>query len=517
MYLAPEVQKQKYDFKVDIFSFGVIIYRCLTLKDIMLYYELLMDKEKTINNLKKDFEEKKTSKELTDLFFEMIEVDPEKRPNSKEVLQKLAKIQNLLKNQVKKPSQTDEEVKKWSNKQVIEWLKTKLNIEDNKILDMFLELEINGEDLLNLSNNDLKDELLIKNLGMRKKIFESIQNLKNQKTENKEVEEIKISLEDHLKTKNIYKITNFENLSDEILENIGKNYKLFKSFTNEIQQLLSKKIVKNEINFYYDYDSFVKNNNINQLFGNSSFFLTSLFESIEYTFKSLNQDVMDVAEINQFLYLQIQNIVFTSNVDINRNEVLLKGVSDGEYFYLDLGVFFNQVPFRIAAFSFLQQFFMSVNFEKLLFVEDFSYGLSSRALFKFKDYYVWKKLTGDYISAMEKVKSDMTEYKLDFIIFETDFESILTDKDSERCVSNYLNHNSFLMISKALKTLHDEYDYVLKKKVKKIIIHHDKDSNKPLFVLNENGVIDITYYLNIHYCVLSQYNFYENFVNVLMK
>jgi serine/threonine protein kinase len=84
--MAPEVFKGNYGFEIDIFSFGVILYRMFSDNDIVFYIEINTNNEELIKKLNNEFDELKIPISIKNLFLNLIDKDPEKRPKAKEII-----------------------------------------------------------------------------------------------------------------------------------------------------------------------------------------------------------------------------------------------------------------------------------------------------------------------------------------------------------------------------------------------------------------------------------------------
>lgn len=87
-YVAPEIMEKKLcDEKVDIFSFGAILYNLLTGKEKKFYFEILQDEDLLIHEVKEDI--KKMELKNQDTFIHIVtsclNLDPKKRPSSKDL------------------------------------------------------------------------------------------------------------------------------------------------------------------------------------------------------------------------------------------------------------------------------------------------------------------------------------------------------------------------------------------------------------------------------------------------
>jgi len=68
-------------------------------------------------------------------------------------------------------------INKWKNDDVIEFL----NVSNmSELCDIFKIHKINGKDLLDLNSQELRDDLKIANLHLRKKLLRKIKNLKSE-------------------------------------------------------------------------------------------------------------------------------------------------------------------------------------------------------------------------------------------------------------------------------------------------------------------------------------------------
>jgi len=104
------------------------------------------------------------SHELLDIVRQCLEIDPSLRPDTE-------KLQILLKNiDVNYVSSYGIQVNSWKTEDVLKWIE---EIGYKEYSDLFKKNDIDGIELLKLSENDLK-EMGIESIGHRRKIFEKI-------------------------------------------------------------------------------------------------------------------------------------------------------------------------------------------------------------------------------------------------------------------------------------------------------------------------------------------------------
>lgn len=84
-YVSPEVFTKHYDYSIDIFSFGAILYKLLTGKERALYIELTSKPNDTYQNISFEIQ-KKYSPFWVQLVLSMIAVTPKSRPKPSEVI-----------------------------------------------------------------------------------------------------------------------------------------------------------------------------------------------------------------------------------------------------------------------------------------------------------------------------------------------------------------------------------------------------------------------------------------------
>lgn len=103
-FIAPEVLEinKNYDFKADIFSFGMLIYQLLTKK--FPYYDLRTPQEisqAVLAGKKPSLLNREFDKDITELYYNCIEKDPNNRPSSKDLVRKLNNMKENIINRNK--------------------------------------------------------------------------------------------------------------------------------------------------------------------------------------------------------------------------------------------------------------------------------------------------------------------------------------------------------------------------------------------------------------------------------
>jgi hypothetical protein len=175
----------------------------------------------------------------------------------------------------------------------------------------------------------------------------------------------------------------------------------------------------------------------------------------------------------------------------------------------------EQFPFRLG-FSYLESFYDSIKFEKLEYNKNLCYGLDIKTLLKFKNFSSKKLLMNNYLSLMNNFIEKINDNNLNFITFETDFNSFFDDNNPDEVLNRFITSNPYPLMLSALKKILNEYGILFNKKLKKIIVIHDKDSNKHNIYFNDFTIF-IKYYIKIHYCSITEYGFYESISKALFK
>eukprot|EP01080_Neovahlkampfia_damariscottae_P001742 gene1742-511_t len=162
-YMSPEQYEGKeYDKKTDIWALGCIILDLLTLES-QDYRSILLKQDEYLNEKFKELS-KFYSHELLDIVRQCLELDPTQRPDTE-------KLQILLKNiDVNYVSSYGIQVNSWKTEDVLKWIE---EIGYKEYSELFKKNDIDGIELLKLSENDLK-EMGIDSIGHRRKIFEKI-------------------------------------------------------------------------------------------------------------------------------------------------------------------------------------------------------------------------------------------------------------------------------------------------------------------------------------------------------
>lgn len=88
-YVAPEIMEKKdlCDEKVDIFSFGAILYNLLTGNERKFYFEILKNEDVAIKEVKEDIQKLgfKNQDTFIHIILSCLNLDPKKRPSAKEL------------------------------------------------------------------------------------------------------------------------------------------------------------------------------------------------------------------------------------------------------------------------------------------------------------------------------------------------------------------------------------------------------------------------------------------------
>ena len=79
----------------------------------------------------------------------------------------------------------DNEVRNWTEQEVCNWLKYTNKGHFEEYVPLFREHEISGDTLLSLTNEVLRDEMGIKNVGKRHKLLKAITKLKQKSNINR--------------------------------------------------------------------------------------------------------------------------------------------------------------------------------------------------------------------------------------------------------------------------------------------------------------------------------------------
>ena len=83
---------------------------------------------------------------------------------------------------------SEDDVRKWPVERVVQWLcgevdaRVTVGKSDSSVVDLFLEHEIDGDTLLDLTESDLKDEFGIMAVGKRRRIVKAIKTIRNEPT-----------------------------------------------------------------------------------------------------------------------------------------------------------------------------------------------------------------------------------------------------------------------------------------------------------------------------------------------
>ena len=157
-YMAPEIiEMKRYDLKIDIWSLGVTFCHLMTLnfpfdlnKKIENKYNNIINgiKSKKITDSNGNYKEEikqKYSKEFLDLIDEMMSLNPQKRPNIQDILNKdiiIKRMDSFLKENKFNPDQASKIIKEYEEK------KEKENKELNGKIDDNLKNTINIDDSL---------------------------------------------------------------------------------------------------------------------------------------------------------------------------------------------------------------------------------------------------------------------------------------------------------------------------------------------------------------------------------
>ena len=88
-YMAPEILKQKkiYNEKIDVFSMGCVFYKICCLKDYQKI-NYVLEEDKIINDLVQIEIPTNYDSDLMNIIKLMVELEPEKRPDSKTIMEK---------------------------------------------------------------------------------------------------------------------------------------------------------------------------------------------------------------------------------------------------------------------------------------------------------------------------------------------------------------------------------------------------------------------------------------------
>lgn len=90
--MAPEIIiRQEHDEKVDLFSFGAMLYKLMTNKERQMWSELTENTEKTLQTIEQEIK-KNYPDELYNLTINLLSIEPTKRLSAKQVVSALTKI-----------------------------------------------------------------------------------------------------------------------------------------------------------------------------------------------------------------------------------------------------------------------------------------------------------------------------------------------------------------------------------------------------------------------------------------
>lgn len=86
-FAAPEIMRRKnYDSSIDFFSLGVIIYRMITLKDRIIWGDILDDEESTKNEIRLELEKENIENEFIEFILKLLSKNPNQRGNLNDLI-----------------------------------------------------------------------------------------------------------------------------------------------------------------------------------------------------------------------------------------------------------------------------------------------------------------------------------------------------------------------------------------------------------------------------------------------